>query len=202
MGVLIELVRWVVVKTVENWIGVLAVALLGAVGVTSVSARDWVERMFMLSQWPVAVPRYVFWPWLVLSLAVLCFLALVLLRRPRATAQNSYRRDILEGFLWRWDVTANQTNASSYGMVYNLKQYCRRCRSVSFEVNLHAAGGNPALFTCEKCRLAIPVSDVPRLQRRVQTEIERMAHTEEWSGAEKRIKRATKAAAGTSRGRA
>lgn len=202
MGLLIKFVKWVVGQTANYWFRLLMGAVALALGVTALSARDWVGRMLMLSQWPVEVPRYLFWPWLVLSFGILVFLAWAVLRRAPKTAQNSYRGDILEGFLWRWDVMANGSNASSYGMVYHLTKYCRKCRSVNFEVNLHAAGGNPTLATCEKCHLAIPVCNATWLQRRVQTEIERMAHTEEWRGAEKRIKRATKAAASTSRGRA
>lgn len=190
-----KLLKWVLGQVATYWIGVLLAAVAAALGVTALVAKEWVERMFMCSLWPVEVPRYVFWPWSALTVSGICFITWAFFRGPPVTAQNFYRSDIVEGFLWRWDVTGHQSNASPYGMVYNLTRYCRKCQSVRFKVDFLAVGPAQALITCEnpKCQLSMPVTDLYHLENQVKAEITRMAATNEWKGNRKRIRRADRA---------
>jgi len=169
-------------------------AVATTLGVTATIATAWVKHLVELTLCPVAVPRYVFWPWLFLTAAVI-FLALrAIITAPPKTALNFYRRDIVDGFLWRWDVTARQMNGTPYGMVHDLTRYCRNCQSTRITADLHGQGMSEMRITCLKCHLETIVSDFRALDALVKEEIERRAVTEEWRGAEKRIKRAKKAA--------
>jgi hypothetical protein len=190
---LITFIKWVIGKAVDNWIGILAGAFLGAVGITSVVATAWIKHLIELSMCAVAVPRYVFGPWLILTVVGVGFYLWAFFRGPPATAQNFYARDIVEGFQWRWDVAANPSNASPYGKVFNLTRYCCRCQSVSFKIDFQ--GPTQALVTCDNanCRLVTSVTDFNRQEDRVKLEVERRAATNEWKGDKRRIRRAAKA---------
>ena len=194
MGLLIKFVKWVVGQTANYWFRLLMGAVALAIGVSAVSARDWIERMFMLSLWPVAVPRYLFWPWLFLTFAGLILFLFGLLRGQPATAQKNYGSDVVEDFLWRWDVSANRSNATPYGTVFNLKRFCPRCGSVRFKFDLQALAPTQALVTCDNanCQRATPVTDLNRQEERVKVEVERRAVTNEWKGDRRRIRRAAK----------
>lgn len=193
MGLLAQLLKWVAGKAATYWLQSLMGAVAAALGITALTEKAWVTRMYMLSLWPVAVPRYVFWPWLFLTVAGIWLVIRAFFRRPPVTAQNFYASDIVEDFMWRWDVSSNPSNASPYGKVFNLKRYCRRCQSVSFTIDFQ--GPTQALVTCDNanCRLATSVTDVNRQEDRVKLEVERRAATGEWKGDMRRIQRAAKA---------
>src|ERR1700730_3580346 len=100
MGLLIKLLKWVIGKVAAYWIGFLMTAVAAALGITAVVARAWVKHLFEISLYALAVPRYVFWPWLVLTGGGVTLFLWAFFKRPPLTAQNSYRSDIAEGFLW------------------------------------------------------------------------------------------------------
>jgi hypothetical protein len=188
-----KLLKWVLGQIATYWVGVLLAAVAGAVGVTALVAKEWIERMYMLSLWPVAVPRWVFWPWLVLTVAGICFLMWAFFRGPPATAQNHYAADIVEDWLWRWDVASNPSNARLYGVIFNLTRYCPKCHSDQF---FRENGQEPmqSIVVCAnpKCQRAVPVIDLQGQTQRVTREVTRRASTSEWKEDRKRIRQAAK----------
>jgi len=190
MGFLIRLLKWIIGKVADYWIEIL-ITVGVASGLITV-AGEGIKYLFKASLCLVTVPRYVFWPWLSMTIAGVLLFLWALLKRPSLTAQNSYRSDSDEGFLWRWDVSANPSNSTPYGRVHNLTRYCPECQSVRADVVPNILDPTQTLVTCQKCKRATSVTDLFHLEMRVKMEIERRAATKEWRSAKKRIRRSQK----------
>jgi hypothetical protein len=178
----------------RHWLGILLAAVAAALGVTALVAKEWVERMYMLSQWPVDVPRWVFWPWLILTVAGIGVLVRACLSGPPLIAQTHYAADVVEDWLWRWDVTGNPSNARLYGTVFNLTRYCPKCHSDNFSREKGQELGQSIVVCANpKCQHREPVMTLNEQTQRVTAEVTRRAATNEWKGDRRRIRRAAKA---------
>jgi hypothetical protein len=172
-----------------------AISLIGAAILTAVSfyvptfapVAKAIAATFHYLAADVTLPRWVFWLWLIATVAVVGFFCWAWLDSIQSTVSEQpqqYESDILFDLRWRWRVSENGWQLFT--------AFCPKCDNQLTMNDFQPQIQGGATYVCDSCSRRGKIAEpfIAETAKRAEREAQRRYRTGEWADAKARIEKA------------